>query len=149
VALLFTGRALAAQAAPPIDAPAWLAGVTFAEMLQVDLARSTRLHSGVYQRDLRIGVGDSIRTAATVTLRFDTRLPDGTQLDSSAAPITVRWRRGMFLPGVEQGLYGMRAGGRRQLVVPGTLAFGDRVVTGIPAGTPVVVKVELLTVGGT
>ena len=43
--------------------------VAFAPSLAVDLARCERLASGVYRRDLQVGAGDSVRTAATLTLR--------------------------------------------------------------------------------
>ena len=146
IALLSTPRAVTAQTTAASGAPDSLGAVTFAPTLHVDLARSVRLASGVYRRDLQRGRGDSVRTLATLTLRMRVRLPDGAVVAADARPTTRRWLPGTYLPGVEQGLRGLRAGGRRQIVVPAALTYGDRAVPGVPARTPLVVEVELLGV---
>ena len=140
-ALLLATGGLAAQQ-PPGDE---LTDVVFAPSLRVDLARSQRLASGAYRRDLRPGLGDSVRAGATLTLRVAVRLPDGTAAAVDQPAETRQWWPGTYLRGVEQGLRGMRAGGRRQVVLPASLGYQSP-VPGIPAGTPLVVEIALLGV---
>ncbi len=145
-ALLSTPCVLTAQTPTTSDAADPLAAVAFAPDLHVDLARSVRLASGVYRRDLQAGSGDSVRSMATLTLRMRVRLPDGAVVAADDRPITRWWLPGTYVMGLEQGLRGMRAGGRRQIVVPAALAYGEQGVPGVPGGTPLVVEVELLGV---
>jgi hypothetical protein len=145
VALSLLPHGLTAQQPIPMAADS-LAIVAFAPALHVDLAHAIRLASGAYARELRVGRGDPVRVGAILTLRLRVRRPDGTVVRAAARPETRRWLPGTYVRGVEQGLFGMRAGGRRQLVLPPSLAYGDRLVPGVPAGTPLVVEIELLAV---
>lgn len=141
VVTLLVGAPLAAQS------PATVLDTTrFAPELGVDLARSDRVSSGIYTRDVTVGTGDVLRSAATVTLRLRTLLPDGTRIHGGDDAVTVQWFPGTYVSGVERGLRGMRAGGRRQIVLAPTIGglYGDR--AGVPADRPVVVEVELVAV---
>ena len=122
--------AAALRAQPPAE-PDPLAAVAFARSLGVDLAHSVRLPSGVYRRDLEAGRGDSVRTWAQVTLRLRVWRPDGVAI-TDVGPETRPWAPGRYAPAVEAGLRGMRAGGRRQLVLPATSADGNAVMPGAP-----------------
>jgi peptidylprolyl isomerase len=93
-----------------------------------------------------VGRGDTLRSHATVTLRIYTRLPDGTSVGPGDTQLTLRYLPGMFLPGVEQGIRGMRVGGLRQLVLPPSLGYAATHGPEIPSKTPLVVVVELLSV---
>ena len=140
--------AASAPAQPPgfVTPPDSLLTVVYAPALRVDLAHSRRLQ-GVYVRDLRTGRGDTVRTFATLTLRLRMRLPDGSAVGADTAVQVQRWLPGTYLHGIEVGLRGMRAGGRRQLVLPAALAYGEHAPPGVPPGAPLVVDVELLHVG--
>ncbi|MBV9878924.1 MAG: FKBP-type peptidyl-prolyl cis-trans isomerase [Gemmatirosa sp.] len=122
-----------------------LASLAFAPSLGVDLARAARLPSGVYVRDVATGQGDSLRAGATVVLHFQIRQPDG-QVVADVRTDARRWWPGTYVPGVEAGLRGMRAGGRRQLVVPTSAGSDGRVGPGLPVGTPLVVDIDVITV---
>lgn len=61
-------------------------------------------------------------------------------------PRTVALGEGEVVDGLEQGLSGMRVGGRRRLLVPAELAYGDRGAPGIEAGQAVEITVDLLEV---
>jgi peptidylprolyl isomerase len=52
--------------------------------------------------------------------------------------------QGSVIPGWDQGLVGMKVGGRRELVIPANLAYGSRSTPGIPANSPLVFVVDLL-----
>ena len=146
---VLASRPMSAQQAPttePGRVPEEMRIVAFAPEARVDLARSSRMASGVYRRDLRVGRGDSVATLATLSLRMRVQRPDGVVLRQDSTPQSLRWLPGTFLPAVEQGLRGMRAGGRRQLVVPSALT-GEARRPGGTASTPLVIEVELLSVG--
>ena len=77
-------------------------------------------------------------------------LEDGTLFDSSVGrgqPFTFQIGKGNVIPGWDEGVATMKVGGKRQLVVPAALAYGD---TGagstIPPGATLIFEVELLDV---
>jgi FKBP-type peptidyl-prolyl cis-trans isomerase len=52
--------------------------------------------------------------------------------------------QGSVIPGWDQGLVGMKVGGRRELVIPAKLAYGASGTPGIPPNSPLVFVVDLL-----
>jgi peptidylprolyl isomerase len=52
--------------------------------------------------------------------------------------------QGSVIPGWDQGLVGMKVGGRRELIIPSSLAYGPRGSGGIPPNSPLVFVVDLL-----
>ncbi len=73
----------------------------------------------------------------------------GDEFDNSHArgePLTVRLGRGQVIAGWDQGLVGMRVGGKRALIVPAELAFGARGSGKIPPHSPLMFEVELLDI---
>ncbi len=95
---------------------------TFASSLGVDLAAMTKTPDGLYYRDLTFGAGAQVTKDTTVTMTYTAYLIDGTLFDSgtgSAFPMNS------LVPGVREGIIGMRVGGRRQLVVPSALGYGS------------------------
>ena len=74
----------------------------------------------------------------------------GAECDSSwtrGAPLSFRLGVGMVIPGWDQGVRGMRGGGRRQLVIPARLAYGDRGAGGaIAPGETLIFVCDLVAV---
>lgn len=109
------------------------------------------LPSGVVVQDLTIPTHDHLlfaRVGDQLTLHYEARLEDGSQIDSSWAsgePIEIRLGDGAVPLGLEQGLVGMRQFARRQLTVPPELAYGAEGVPGlVPPGAAVVFDLELM-----
>ena len=79
--------------------------------------------------DLIVGTGPAAREGDTVVVNYvGVRSEDGTEFDNSytsGAPIDVPLGAGQVIPGWDQGLVGVQAGGRRQLDIPAELAYGD------------------------
>jgi FKBP-type peptidyl-prolyl cis-trans isomerase len=122
----------------------------YADSLGVQLDSMTRLPGGVYVRDLRVGSGAPADSGSQVTVHYTGWLTDGRVFDSSrerGQPITFRLGVGDVIAGWERGVAGMRAGGRRQLVIPPALGYGRAGSPGaIPSRATLVFDVELVRV---
>jgi len=100
----------------------------FAPRLEVDLEASTQLPSGLYYRDLTVGTGPEAGEGSRVAVLYGGWLPDGTFFDGSANhgnrpyPFTIGEHE--VVAGWEEGITGMRVGGRRQLIIPPELGYG-------------------------
>jgi FKBP-type peptidyl-prolyl cis-trans isomerase FkpA len=121
---------------------------TFAPSLGVDLAASTRTPSGLYIRDIVEGKGATIATGQTVAMRYVGSFANGEVFDSNPAPKPVfsfQLGAGRVIQGWDEGLVGMKVGGKRQLVIPSTLAYGPNDYGPIPGGSVLVFTVEAVS----
>ncbi|MBN1699907.1 MAG: FKBP-type peptidyl-prolyl cis-trans isomerase [Spirochaetales bacterium] len=100
--------------------------------------------------DLVVGTGDEARNGNTLVLNFTGWLEDGTQFDSSydyGEPIEFVLGKGQVIAGWEQGLLGMKVGGKRKLTIPPDLAYGaDGHRNYIPPNAALIFEVELIAV---
>jgi FKBP-type peptidyl-prolyl cis-trans isomerase len=102
--------------------------------------------------DLVVGTGATAVVGDTVTVHYIGTFTNGTKFDSSydrGAPLTpFRLGAGQVIPGFEQGIVGMRIGGKRRLTIPPSLAYGNSPPQGIPANATLVFEVDLLAIAG-
>lgn len=100
--------------------------------------------------DLSEGEGKECVKGALITTHYTGTLEDGTVFDSShqrGRPFQCVIGTGRVIKGWDQGLMGMRVGGRRQLFVPAALAYGERSVgEHIKPGSNLCFEIELLEV---
>lgn len=99
--------------------------------------------------DIKIGSGAEVKEGNTVTVHYIGTTQDGVQFDSSytrGEPFSFTVGAKKVIEGWEKGLVGMKEGGQRILVIPSSMAYGDRQVGPIPAGSTLVFAVELLKV---
>jgi FKBP-type peptidyl-prolyl cis-trans isomerase FkpA len=137
--------------APPAEMQADSApAATYAPDLDVDLTTFERTPTGLHIKDLEDGLGDEASPGATVVVHYTGWLPDGTMFDSSRErdePFEFPLGTGAVIPGWDEGVAGMKVGGRRKLVIPPRLGYG---VAGsgdvIPPNATLVFDVELLEV---
>jgi FKBP-type peptidyl-prolyl cis-trans isomerase len=102
-------------------------------------------------KDLIPGTGPAAQAGQTVTVNYVGVLyKTGTEFDSSwklNKPFTTALTAGGVIPGWVKGIPGMKVGGRRELIIPASLAYGK---TGspptIPPNSPLVFVVDLLSV---
>ncbi|TBU90660.1 FKBP-type peptidyl-prolyl cis-trans isomerase [Stutzerimonas kirkiae] len=79
--------------------------------------------------DIHLGNGKAVVRGALITTQYRGTLEDGTEFDSSyqrGKPFQCVIGTGRVIKGWDQGLMGMRVGGKRQLWVPAHLAYGER-----------------------
>lgn len=130
---------------PPSDP----AAETFDPSLGVAIAQMTKLESGVYIQDLLQGQGDEVSERTdTVWVTYSGFLKDGDEFDSG---VNTRLQPGSVVPGLSLGMLGMKVGGRRLIVIPSELGYGEESVTNpgtvapvIPRQSTLVFRIELL-----
>lgn len=98
--------------------------------------------------DLVKGNGESAVAGLTVVVHYTGTLTTGAQFDSSLGKEPLRFRLGArrVIKGWDQGLLGMKVGGKRRLTIPPRLGYGDRAVGSIPPRSHLIFEVELLAV---
>ena len=106
--------------------------------------------TGLKFYDLETGEGASPETGQRVTAHYTGWLEDGTKFDSSldrGQPLTFVLGMGQVIPGWDEGIATMKVGGKRQLVVPPDLAYGEQGAGGvIPPNATLIFEVELVDV---
>jgi FKBP-type peptidyl-prolyl cis-trans isomerase FkpA len=106
--------------------------------------------SSLVIEDLVVGSGATARAGASVVVHYTGWLSDGKQFDSSRArhdPLDFALGAGDVIKGWDQGIDGMRVGGKRRLRIPPEFAYGDQGCGGvIPPQATLVFEVDLLEV---
>jgi peptidylprolyl isomerase len=121
---------------------------TFAPSLGVDLAQSTKLPSGMYYRDIIVGTGTTLAAGKAVTVHYVGAFANGQVFDSNqapSAPFPFTLGTGRVIPGWDQGLVGMKVGGRRQLIIPPSLGYGSHDYGPIPGNSVLVFTVDAIS----
>lgn len=119
----------------------------FATSTGVDIATMTKAAGGFWYRDLVVGQGPEAASGREVSIKYRGMLTDGTVVDetkSDGNPFLFRLGQATVIRGWEQGLLGMRPGGKRLLVLPPWLGYGNREQGRIPRNAILVFEVELL-----
>lgn len=97
------------------------------------------------------GTGTECAEGQTVHVHYTGWLADGTKFDSShdrGQPLSFALGARRVIPGWEQGVAGMKEGGKRKLTIPPHLAYGERGFPGaIPPNATLTFEVELVKVG--
>ena len=102
------------------------------------------------KEDLKVGTGVEAVAGKAVTVHYTGTLTDGKKFDSSLdrnQPFTFNLGKGEVIQGWDQGVAGMKVGGKRKLTIPSTLGYGPTGAGGvIPPNATLVFEVELLGV---
>lgn len=144
---------------PPQSAPApegsTVAAATHSAAVPVAAVAAPAASSGkavtaLVKDDVTVGKGTAAKTGDSVRVHYTGTLLDGTKFDSSldrSEPFEFTLGAGMVIKGWDDGIVGMKPGGKRKLTIPSDLAYGK---SGrppvIPPDSPLVFDVELLEV---
>ena len=106
---------------------------------------------GLQIEDMAIGKGAEAKAGKSVDVHYTGWLTDGKKFDSSkdrGDPFTFRLGAGQVIQGWDQGVAGMKEGGKRKLTIPAEMGYGARGAGGglIPPNATLVFEVELLKV---
>jgi FKBP-type peptidyl-prolyl cis-trans isomerase len=100
--------------------------------------------------DTKVGTGSAVKVGDTVTINYEGKLENGQVFDSSytrGQPFVTQIGVGRVIPGWDQGIIGLKVGGKRHLVIPSNLAYGKNGVPGaIPPDSTLIFDVELVAV---
>jgi FKBP-type peptidyl-prolyl cis-trans isomerase len=116
----------------------------------IDSAALTRTASGLQYQDVAVGNGAEAREGQVAVVHYTGWLTDGTKFDSSrdrGTPFSFPLGEGQVIAGWDEGVAGMKVGGRRKLLIPANLGYGEMGAPPvIPPGATLVFDVELLDV---
>jgi peptidylprolyl isomerase len=124
------------------------------ELLRID---RENIKPTVEIKDLTVGKGPAAKSGDTVDVHYTGSFLNGVKFDSSydhkddsgkSSPFSVPLGVKKVIPGFEQGLLGMKVGGKRHVVIPYALAYGERVVGNglIPSRSTLVFDLELMAI---
>jgi FKBP-type peptidyl-prolyl cis-trans isomerase len=101
-------------------------------------------------RDITVGTGAEAKAGNMVTVNYVGKLTNGTVFDASANHGTTGFSfplgAGQVIKGWDQGVAGMKVGGKRELVIPASLGYGAQSVGSIPANSTLIFEVELTAI---
>ena len=106
------------------------------------------MSNGLVIEDIKVGEGKEVEKFNIVTVNYTGLLEDGTKFDSSLNPGRTPFRftvgAKQVIKGWDEGLIGMKVGGKRKLTIPPELGYGSRDNGPIPANSTLIFEIDLL-----
>lgn len=105
--------------------------------------------TGLKIEEIEVGTGQEVKSGDTVVIHYSGTLTDGTKFDSSydrGEPFETQIGVGQVIKGWDEGVVGMKVGGKRKLTIPPDLGYGAQAVGPIPANSTLIFDVELVGV---
>jgi peptidylprolyl isomerase len=107
--------------------------------------------TGLGYVEIAEGTGAQPKTGDSVRVHYTGWLKSGQKFDSSrdrGEPLEFKVGRGQVIKGWDEGVGSMKVGGKRKLIIPAHLGYGDRGAAGvIPPGATLIFEVELVGIG--
>lgn len=106
---------------------------------------SVTTESGLQYKEIECGDGEEAARGDTVSVKYRGTLENGKEFDSGTFPFQIG--AGMVIPGWEEGIAGMKVGGKRKLTIPPDLAYGRQGSPPvIPPNATLIFDVELVEI---
>lgn len=99
--------------------------------------------------DLQEGTGEAVVSGDNITIHYTGMLTNGAVFDSSVErgePFKTQIGVGQLIAGWDEGIPGMKVGGKRKLTIPAHKAYGNRNIGKIPANSTLIFDVELISI---
>ena len=117
----------------PTPAPAGAVNTSHSNIKNNAAAKAAELKlittkSGLKYADLEVGTGTEVKSGMLVLVDYEGRLASGEKFDSSydrREPFSFKIGAGQVIQGWEEGVIGMKVGGKRKLVIPPDLGYGE------------------------
>jgi FKBP-type peptidyl-prolyl cis-trans isomerase len=110
----------------------------------------TQIDTQLKIEDITIGTGSEVKSGDNILIHYLGTLENGQKFDSSydrKEPFEVQIGVGYVIKGWDQGVVGMKVGGKRKLTIPPELGYGSREIPGvIPANSTLIFEVELIEI---
>jgi FKBP-type peptidyl-prolyl cis-trans isomerase len=134
---------------PPPRDPNAVAAAPAAAAAGPDTTTMTRLPSGIFYKDLTTGTGPSARAGQRVGVHYVGTLTNGTQFDANRPgqpPMEFVLAAGQMIAGFDQGVTGMKVGGKRLVYVPPALGYGAAGNGPVPPNAVMLFTIDLVTI---
>jgi FKBP-type peptidyl-prolyl cis-trans isomerase len=106
--------------------------------------------TGLKYKELTVGEGETAKSGDTVSVHYTGTLTDGTKFDSSVDrgdPFQFTLGSGQVIAGWDEGLQGVNVGGKRELIIPPELGYGESGAGElIPPNATLIFEVELMEI---
>lgn len=112
-------------------------------------ANMITMPNGLQIQDEIVGQGQEVKSGDTVTVNYLGTLENGTKFDSSYdrnQPFTTQIGVGAVIKGWDEGIVGMKIGGKRKLIIPPALGYGAQTAGSIPPNSVLIFEVELVAI---
>lgn len=120
------------------------------DLIKIDCMENiANITSGLIVEDITIGNGIEIKSGDTVKMHYLGKLSSGEKFDSSYdrnEPFTTKIGVGQVIKGWDEGVPGMKVGGKRKLTIPPALGYGEKGIGPIPGNATLVFEVEAVDV---
>ena len=116
--------------------------------VQTDSTGASTSSSQLVAQDEVVGTGAAAQPGDLVTVNYTGKLANGSVFDTSVGkqPFQFTLGAGQVIPGWDQGVAGMKVGGKRILIIPPSLAYGPNDYGPIPGNSTLTFEVDLLAV---
>ena len=120
--------------------------------IQISPAQTTDTGAKLQITDEKIGTGAAVKKGDTVDIKYTGTLTNGTVFDSTdkhgGTPFETQIGVGQVIKGWDEGVIGMKVGGKRKLVIPPSLGYGNQAAGSIPPNSTLIFQVELVGIQG-
>tara|TARA_B100001179_G_scaffold84887_1_gene59991 strand:+ start:1174 stop:1578 length:405 start_codon:yes stop_codon:yes gene_type:complete len=129
----------------------WQIPVMIAMVLIAGCSKDKEVMDGeLIIEDLKVGEGTAVAQYNIVTVNYTGWLTDGTKFDASLNPGRTPFRftvgGGQVIKGWDEGLIGMKVGGKRKLTIPPNMGYGSQDMGVIPSNSTLVFEIDLLII---